>query len=306
MIKEDKIMRKKEVIRIIKKGEVKMPYAKNKEGKRVHADNADFEPHFCEFCDLEVYKKTLEGTNFFIKFPHTEHKHPICREIEKTGKYHAFQADDKPESFISKILHEAKHGGGGGGGTGGPHTGGSDEVKRIPFSNLLQILNYVKVTNNPLEKIGSHELKDFFLYSAWIRKFVNSLIELGARIVHVKFDFCDMPSLSLVFNNYWYNKEKKANDYQVKFRVTYLKRVDLESHRRNMKNGPVLDENSMKMVPGKKREVLLASPNWERVPRRECEVLCKANDAANCQNCIGMYSTEYYSKKQIVVLPEDK
>ena len=284
------------------------PIARDKNGILVNAcDAKSGEDYKCPNCDCIMRPKTRLGTSFYAKLPGQVHKNPICDEIERTGKCHSFSKSESPTALILSIIRPAvKRGPGGNKGPGNPGggpKGGDDNPTVLPFKSLKQIYEYGRCQNNPYERCGNYTISDFYIHFIWLPYILKNTNVLGARIVHAKFEFCDVPSNSLVFQSFKYSREERKILFQAKFKITFSKRKECNDFL-NKVTEKSLDENTGKIeIRGK--TALLASSDWGYISENECKILCSESKRANCANCKGMYTTQFMSKGQIFVTPEE-
>lgn len=270
---------------------VGFPFAHDTNGILVSASEAPKgEFYFCPFCNCEMFPKTSHlGTDFFAKRKGAEHKHKICKSIEKTGKYYSFAASENPASLIATFCHasvsrllkipasldeefdkEDKQ----------PKRELPQVSSFAPFKTLAQVHEYGQFQSNPFEKCGDYRISDYYIHYKWANLFfMNPDFELGARIIHARFFSYDSPNLTLRFITF------KKNEFQIFFDVRFTKKETFYS---------IL----------KKVRVLTKDDTTHRTQPQNMDALIASTDWTYLGN--NVYHTTILNAKQIYPIPPEK
>ena len=254
----------------------------------------------CPICKIEMLRYQRGDTIYCARKAGTHHLNPICRKTESGEKKRELPKDKSPFDFIMGMIREKKQSGPGPGPGPGPHPKPRRE-KELLISNLKQCKESDLYFRDPNEMYGEYRIIDIFLHYWWAQEFFGERIrtDLGPRIVWCAFEFyfSESNEKKLVFRIYCYDKALKKTVFQVKFCVNFRSE---EAFRKQLKRVYNYKENPAtgKMDPHP-MNALIAGIDWKLLSREKCFTCCKKRNKDKCENCYGMFETEFSSEKQI-------
>ena len=287
---------------------------KDKDGKDlVRAEDAENgRTYYCPFCGTDMHvTHPHNGVPIFVLYAKGEHRHPICREILRTGKIHSLEMST-PEDLMSKLTQvhkQIRHQQ-----TIENKNSSSDNenedileetedqdlpVEKIAFSKLSQIWEYGLNNFHRNERFGDYTIQDYILYFPWFDSFFENgiLREICGRIIEGR----------LSFKTYY----RKGFGGSFVFSV-YKKGVGKISIIAIAKNKDIYDrccKNLFKTGYNKQdkpilkpyaRDCLIVSTKWHRFLPDDCHKKCPSKEEY-CKNCYGCYVTILTGSSNIYV-----
>lgn len=269
------------------------------------ADSVIGRKYRCPYCNVSMHRSTTrkKKNRIFVLSKHMVHTDEVCKRMENEKKERTF-AGISPKKLIDSFCHVTSRSANSKDKERGErkpvdHDTGykpleideEDEKEQATFSSLKQIAEAEIYRFKPYSKFGDYYLSDYLITFVFADQIVSPGYDLGARIVHTRFT-------KALF------KDEKALISQMFFKGKIIvfglffgkRNTDFKGYIDKLYT-QVEDPKTGKTI-FKKWDMLIASDNWELIPKPNCANYCTS---AKCENCLGFNRARFSNCKQIYI-----